>query len=93
MSNSREAKCVLPGYETSTPEAQHKELVKIFKRVAKTADGKIVFNAILTDLHFFNEAKTEAEKALCEYAKYLLRERLGVKKTFDITNAIIDHLD
>lgn len=87
------SKCVLPGYEESTAEEQNKALQKTFKRVFQTEDGKIVLNALLTDLHFFNEAKTEAETALCEYAKFLIRERLGVKKTFVISNAFLENLD
>ncbi len=85
--------CVIPGFETATREKQHKALQDAFKRVMKTKDGKIVFNALLTDLFYFDTAKTDAEKALCEYAKFLVRERLGSKKTFDITNAILDNLD
>lgn len=87
------SKCVLPGYETSSPEEQIKVLRETFKRVFKTEDGRIVFNALLNDLFYFTEAKTEAEKALCEYAKFFLRERLGVTKTLDITDALINNLD
>ena len=86
-------KCVLPGYETSTPEEQIKALRKTFQRVFKSEDGKVVLNALLTDLFYFDKATSEAEKALCEYAKFLLRERLGCNKTFELTNAIIAHLD
>ena len=87
------SKCVMPGYETSSPDEQIKALRKTFKRVFKTEDGKIVFNALLNDLFYFTEAKTEAEKALCEYAKFFLRERLGIVKTLDITDSLIDNLD
>ncbi|UTC77574.1 hypothetical protein E4O04_05985 [Treponema sp. OMZ 799] len=87
------SKCVIPGYETSSPEDQIKALRETFKRVFKTEDGRIVFNALLNDLFYFTEAKTEAEKALCEYAKFFLRERLGVTKTLDITDALINNLD
>lgn len=87
------SKCVIPGYETSRPEEQIKALKETFKRVFKTDDGRIVLNALLNDLFYFTEAKTEAEKALCEYAKFFLRERLGITKTLDITDALINNLD
>ncbi|AAS11640.1 MULTISPECIES: hypothetical protein [Treponema] len=87
------SKCVIPGYETSSPDEQIEALRKTFKRVFKTEDGKIIFNALLNDLFYFTEAKTEAEKALCEYAKFFLRERLGIIKTLNITNSLIDNLD
>jgi len=83
------SKCVIPGYETSSPDEQIEALRKTFKRVFKTEDGKIIFNALLNDLFYF----TEAEKALCEYAKFFLRERLGIIKTLNITNSLIDNLD
>lgn len=87
------SKCVLPGWETSTPEEQIQALRKTFQRVFKSEDGKVVLNALLTDLFYFDAATSEAEKALCEYAKFLLRERLGCNKTFALTGAIVAHLD
>ncbi len=86
-------KCVLPGFETATPEEQNKELIKTFRRVFKTEDGKIVLNALLTDLYFFDKAKTDDEKALSEYAKFFIKERLGSYKTFNITNSIIENIE
>lgn len=86
-------KCELPGFQTATKDEQYKELQKTFKRLFKSSDGKIVLNALLKDLFYFDTAASEAEKALCEYAKFFIRERLGIKKTLDITNAFLDYLD
>ena len=86
-------RCELPGFETARPDEQNKELQKTFKRVFQSTDGKIILNALLKDLYYFDAATSEAEKALCEYAKFLLRERLGCNKTFALTGAIIAHLD
>ena len=86
-------RCELPGFETARPDEQNKELQKIFKRVFQSADGKIVFNALLKDLYYFDTATSDAEKALCEYAKFFIRERLGVKKTLAITDAFLSSLE
>lgn len=85
--------CELPGFETARPEEQRAELQKTFKRVFQSADGKIVFNALLKDLFYFDAATSDAEKALCEYAKFFIRERLGIKKTLSITDAILSNLE
>ena len=86
-------RCELPGFETARPDEQNKELQKIFKRVFQSTDGKIVLNALLKDLFYFDAATSDAEKALCEYAKFFIRERLGVKKTLSITDAFLSNLD
>lgn len=86
-------RCELPGFETARPDEQYEELQKTFKRVFKSADGKIVLNALLKDLFYFDAATSDAEKALSEYAKFFIRERLGVKKTLSITNAILSGID
>lgn len=83
------AKCVLPGYEESSPEDQRDALTLIFQRLFSTDDGKVVFNALLTDLLFFDEAHTEAQKALSEYSKFFMRERMGITNTLDASNALM----
>ena len=86
-------RCELPGFETARPDEQNKELQKTFKRVFQSTDGKIILNALLKDLYYFDAATSDAEKALCEYAKFFIRERLGVKKTLSITDAFLSNLD
>ena len=86
-------RCELPGFETAWPDEQNKELQKTFKRVFQSTDGKIILNALLKDLYYFDAATSDAEKALCEYAKFFIRERLGVKKTLSITDAFLSNLD
>ena len=93
MAERNKRACELPGFETATPEEQYKELQKTFKRVFQSADGKIVLNALLKDLFYFDVATSDANKALCEYAKFFVRERLGIKKTLAITDAFLSNLD
>ena len=93
MAERNKRVCELPGFETATPEEQYKELQKTFKRVFKSEDGRIVLNALLKDLFYFDSGASDAEKALCEYAKFFVRERLGIKKTLAITDAFLSNLD
>ncbi len=86
------AKCVIPGFENSPPDEQANALKAICQRVFTTEEGRIVFNMLMTDLRFFDEANTEAEVALSEYAKFFLRERLGIVNTLDATNALMKTL-
>jgi len=73
-----------------TKEEKNAELVNTCKRVFGTDDGKVVLNMLLTDLCLFENTKTEDDKALNEYAKYFIRERLGVSDTKDITDFIAE---
>lgn len=81
--------CLLPGYENADFEQQKKKLVETFRKVFSTEDGKIALNAILYDLFYFTEATTDSEQALNQYAKYFIKERLGIKNTLEISNALI----
>ena len=49
-------RCELPGFETAWPDEQNKELQKTFKRVFQSTDGKIILNALLKDLYYFDAA-------------------------------------
>lgn len=93
MRERNNSTCELPGFETARPDEQYKALQKTFKRVFKSAEGKIVLNALLKDLFYFDAAPSDTEKVLCEYAKFFIRERLGVKKTLRITDAFLSNLD
>lgn len=81
--------CVLPGYERAPESEQKKALVNINRRLFDTDDGRVVLNELLTDLFFFRETNSPAEAALAEYAKYFVRERLGITNTFELTNAMM----
>lgn len=93
MPERNKGRCELPGFETARADEQYEELQKTFRRVFKSADGKIVLNALLKDLYYFDAATSDAEKALCEYAKFFIRERLGVKKSLSITDAFLSNLE
>ncbi|MCL2832104.1 MAG: hypothetical protein FWD78_02945 [Treponema sp.] len=72
-----------------TPEEQNKKLIEICRQVFNTPDGKIVLVMLLTDLFFFDSANNKKEQALNNYAKFLIRERLGINDTKSITDFII----
>lgn len=83
------SRCVLPGYENETEDKQAQELRRIFRSVFSSKEGAIVLNALLMDWYYFELCTTESKKALNEYAKYFIRERLGIVNTFDLSNALI----
>jgi hypothetical protein len=64
------------------------ELVRACRRAFSTEDGRIALNMLLTDLYFFKEAPGEGPAALNNYAKFFIRERLGVRGTVTLTDAI-----
>lgn len=73
-----------------SPEEQNIQLVEICKQVFGTNEGKIVLNMLLTDLFFFENTHTEKEQALNEYAKFFIRERLGVSDTKSLSDLIAE---
>ena len=85
-------KCVLPGFENSPPDEQARALQLMCRKVFSTDEGRIIFNMLMTDLRFFDEANTEAEVSLSEYAKFFLRERLGIVNTLEITDVLMKTL-
>lgn len=80
--------CRLPGFESAKKEQQKKELQRHFRTVFSGESGRIVLNALLKDLHLFDEANGSAEEALSDYAKYFIRERLGITNSLVISDAL-----
>jgi hypothetical protein len=76
-----------------TDEEKNKLLVAACRRVFSTEDGKIVLNMLLTDLYYFTAAPDEGGEALNEYAKFFIRERLGVRDTVALSNAIVSEAE
>lgn len=68
---------------------QNYKLQEAFHKVFETPEGKIVFNALLNDLHYFDICKTEGDVALRNYATFLINQRLGVKDTLYVTNHFV----
>lgn len=54
------------------------KIVRMFRELFSSPNGQIVLNQLLTDLRYFDECKTEDDTALSNYAKFLIKERLGV---------------
>ena len=74
--------------KTLTLQERNELLKETFRRVFNTDDGRIVLNALLTDLRLYEEVRTKQERSLNEYAKFLIRERLGVSDTKELTDFI-----
>ena len=70
-------------------EQEQREQREILLEVFGTPRGIQALNIILEDLRFFNWTDTEEERALNEYAKFLIRERLGVVDTLRIAEAVM----
>jgi hypothetical protein len=83
------SKCILPGAEQLTAQEQHTILTDTCRRVFTSNDGKVVLNMLLTDLHFFDECRSETETALNNYAKFFIRDRLGVGNTLALSNTVL----
>jgi hypothetical protein len=73
-----------------SPKDRNALLVETCTRVFSTDDGKVVLNMLLTDLFLYENVKTEGDKALNQYAKFLVRERLGVIDTKTLTDFIAE---
>lgn len=76
----------LPGYESLTPEEQNKKLQKMFREVFGTKHGRIVLTVILEDLYYFKDCQNDEDRALSNYSKALISQRLGFndnKKNID----------
>lgn len=76
----------LPGFEKLEPEEQNKQLQKMFREVFNTQHGRIVLGVILEDLYYFSSCNNDESRALNNYAKTLIAQRLGIndhKKRID----------
>jgi hypothetical protein len=71
-------------------EEKNKMLMDTCRKVFSTEDGKIVLNALLFDLHLYETTHTKREHFLNEYAKFFIRERLGVSDTKALTDFIAE---
>jgi hypothetical protein len=69
--------------------SKNQEKRDVLLEVFGTARGAEALNIILEDLRFFHWTDSEAERALNEYAKFFVRERLGVVDTLCITEAVM----
>lgn len=88
LSEKKDNKGGLPGYEELTPEEQNKKLQNMFKEVFGTRHGKIVLGVILEDLYYFDTCTNDEARALNNYAKSLISQRLG----FNENKKLVDRL-
>jgi len=71
-----------------TPQEKNEMLVETCRKVFGSDEGKIVLNMLLTDLFLYENTRTKREHVLNEYAKFFIRERMGVSDTKDMTDFI-----
>lgn len=73
------------------PADQVREARALMRRVFGDTEGRIALALILEDLKFFGEAATDAQKALRNYATFLLMDRMGIGDGLAIINALLDN--
>lgn len=56
---------------------QDREIRQAYRRVFNTKEGMVVLGHLLTDMHFFDTVENEAEQALSNYARVILK-RIGI---------------
>ena len=71
-------------------EEKNEMLVETCRKVFGSGDGRIVLNMLMTDLHLLDAYHNAHEEVLNEYAKFFIRERLGVRDTKSITDFIAE---
>lgn len=80
----------LPGFEGLAPDEQAKAERRMFREVFGTPHGRIVLTQILIDLKYFDMCKNADDTALCNYAKFLVQERLDINDTHKIVTVLMD---
>jgi hypothetical protein len=73
-----------------SPWEKNDRLVGVCRKVFGTPEGKIVLNMLLTDLYFFDRTRDTEEDVLNNYAKFLIRGRLGVGDTVALSDFIAE---
>lgn len=80
----------LPGFENLDPEEQAKQLRKMCREVFGTPHGRIVLGVILEDLYYFKGCANDETRALNNYAKFLISERLGINNNKKIIDSLLN---
>jgi hypothetical protein len=65
------------------------DIVRRFRNVFSSEDGRIVLSLILIDLKIFEPAETPADAALAEYGKKFIFSYLGARDPVELTEAIL----
>jgi len=68
---------------------KEEQINRRFRKVFSSEDGKACLTIILEDLHFFDICATTEAQALKNYATVLIKHRLGISNTLEITEAIL----
>ncbi|MBO7714414.1 MAG: hypothetical protein J6S85_12635 [Methanobrevibacter sp.] len=74
-------------------EEKDMRMVRLFRKVFLSEDGKIVLRQILTDLNYFDECKTNDDVVRNNYAKFVIKTRLMIDNKDRLTNAVLEARD
>jgi hypothetical protein len=83
----------LPWKNKKTEGEQREELVKTFRRVFTTPDGRACLVVLLEDLKFREQVNNQNDEALRNYATFLLQERIGIDLRKDGIDALLNSAD
>jgi hypothetical protein len=75
------------------PAEQMAEIRRQFRAVFDSQEGTFVLAAILDDLGFWREATTPEAMALKNYATVLMKDRLGARDLYSVTQAVLSVRD
>jgi hypothetical protein len=73
-----------------TAQEKNEMLKETCRKVFGSDEGKIVLNMLLTDMFLFENTHTKREHVLNEYAKFFIREWMGVSGSKDLTDFIAE---
>lgn len=79
----------LTGYEELPEDEQNEQLKRIFREVFSTENGRIVLTVLLEDMYYFKPCNDDEARALNNYAKALISQRLGINDNKKIIDRII----
>lgn len=77
----------------NSPAEYNENVQKTFREVFTTEKGAAVLNILLNDLYLFAPVNTDEARSLENYAKFFLSERLGIRDTIAITDALITDIE
>lgn len=66
------------------------DMRKTFRRLFSSTEGKKVFNVVLNQLCYFRECTNAEEMTLNNFAKFLLREDMGITDSVHITDTLLE---
>ena len=69
------------------------ELQKLFRKIFTSSEGLEILRVLLSDWCFFDTCRNDQDRAMNEYAKYFLNERLGLAAINVYTELDLEQLE